>query len=140
VKDAAAAHDARRQRQGIAPTGQYDPALLVNIGTNRWSFKPEIGFTRHGRSDDARCVCRRLVFHRQRQFLCQRSWSAAEHQDAGSDRRLRVSTSATTSGPRLWISADINYWRGGKTSVNGLRNNSTLQANSRYGVTGSAAR
>ena len=39
--------------------------------------------------------------------------------------------------PRLWISADINYWRGGKASINGVRNNSTLQANSRFGVTGS---
>jgi len=23
--------------------GQYEPSKLVNIGTNRWSFKPEIG-------------------------------------------------------------------------------------------------
>ncbi len=26
-----------------APLGQYDSEKLVNIGTNRWSFKPEIG-------------------------------------------------------------------------------------------------
>jgi len=26
-----------------APTGQYDPNLLINIGTNRWGFKPEVG-------------------------------------------------------------------------------------------------
>lgn len=29
-----------------APTGQYDPARLINTGTNRWGFKPEIGFSR----------------------------------------------------------------------------------------------
>jgi hypothetical protein len=29
-----------------APLGQYDPAKLVNIGTNRWSFKPEIGLSK----------------------------------------------------------------------------------------------
>ncbi|HMU60720.1 MAG TPA: hypothetical protein PKA66_02975 [Gemmatimonadales bacterium] len=29
-----------------APLGQYDPAKLVNIGTNRWSFKPELGVSK----------------------------------------------------------------------------------------------
>ena len=28
-----------------APTGQYDPTKLINIGTNRWAFKPEVGLT-----------------------------------------------------------------------------------------------
>ena len=26
-----------------APTGQYDPTKLINLGTNRWAFKPEVG-------------------------------------------------------------------------------------------------
>jgi len=26
-----------------APTGQYDETHLINIGTNRWAFKPEVG-------------------------------------------------------------------------------------------------
>jgi hypothetical protein len=30
----------------IGPGGQYDPNKLVNIGTNRWSFKPEIGVSK----------------------------------------------------------------------------------------------
>jgi len=29
----------------IAPTGQYDPTKLVNWGTNRWSLKPELGYS-----------------------------------------------------------------------------------------------
>ena len=29
-----------------APLSQYDGDKLVNIGTNRWSFKPEIGFSK----------------------------------------------------------------------------------------------
>ena len=33
-----------------APTGQYDPRLLINIGNSRWAFKPEIGYSeRHGK-------------------------------------------------------------------------------------------
>src|SRR5689334_5666508 len=30
----------------VAPTGQYDPTRLINQGSNRWGFKPEIGFSR----------------------------------------------------------------------------------------------
>jgi len=29
-----------------APGGQYDPDKLVNVGTNRWSIKPEIGLSK----------------------------------------------------------------------------------------------
>jgi hypothetical protein len=29
-----------------APTGQYDPRLLLNIGANRWGFKPELGVSK----------------------------------------------------------------------------------------------
>ncbi len=29
-----------------APLSQYDPTKFVNIGTNRWSFKPEIGVSK----------------------------------------------------------------------------------------------
>lgn len=29
-----------------APGGQYDPEKLVNLGTNRWSFKPELGISK----------------------------------------------------------------------------------------------
>ena len=31
-----------------APIGQYYPAKLINLGTNRWGFKPEIGFSHRG--------------------------------------------------------------------------------------------
>ena len=29
----------------VAPTGQYDPTKLINLGNNRWAFKPEIGYS-----------------------------------------------------------------------------------------------
>ncbi|HZC44000.1 MAG TPA: transporter, partial [Acidobacteriaceae bacterium] len=30
----------------VAPTGQYDSTKLVNFGSNRWGFKPELGYSR----------------------------------------------------------------------------------------------
>ena len=29
----------------VAPTGQYDPTRLINEGSNRWAFKPELGLS-----------------------------------------------------------------------------------------------
>ena len=28
-----------------APIGQYDPTKLINVGTNRWSFRPQLGIS-----------------------------------------------------------------------------------------------
>ena len=39
--------------------------------------------------------------------------------------------------PRLWLSLDGNFWRGGTTSLNGVENPATLQENSRVGITAS---
>ena len=30
----------------IAPLGQYDPAKLINLGSNRLTFRPQIGVSR----------------------------------------------------------------------------------------------
>ena len=30
----------------VMPTGQYDHARLINLGTHRWAFKPELGYAR----------------------------------------------------------------------------------------------
>jgi hypothetical protein len=30
----------------VMPTGQYDHGRLINLGTHRWAFKPELGYAR----------------------------------------------------------------------------------------------
>ncbi len=32
--------------QVTAPLGQYDNSKMLNLGTNRWSFKPELGISK----------------------------------------------------------------------------------------------
>ena len=53
----------------FAPLGQYDSNRLVNIGTNRWSFKPEIGFSKAFGKWTIEARAGRDVLHRERQFL-----------------------------------------------------------------------
>ena|SRR5208283_2410741 len=54
----------------VAPTGQYDPTKLINWGTNRWSFKPEFGYSqRWSGKMDTRCVLRSVVLHHQSRIL-----------------------------------------------------------------------
>ena len=52
-----------------APLGQYNYDKLVNIGTNRWSFKPEIGLSKAFGRMDGRAHARRHFLHGQRRLL-----------------------------------------------------------------------
>ena len=120
----------------VAPTGVYDPVRFINIGTNRWAFKPEIGYTgRPGRFTlDA--------FAGVWLFTANNSFAATAANPQGLKRtqapigalELHLSYDFT---PRLWLSADVNYWRGGRTTVSGVEGSATLQSNSRFGLTGS---
>jgi hypothetical protein len=111
----------------IAPTGQYDPARLVNPGSNRWAFKPEIGFSK---------PLRRWTFEG-----AGGGWffSANNNFFGGSHRAQRPLLSLQTDvvytlRPRMWISFNGTYYRGGQTVVNSTVNNDR-QANSRIGAT-----
>ena len=35
-----------RRLRVVPLTGQYDPTKLINLGTNRWALKPELGYSR----------------------------------------------------------------------------------------------
>jgi Putative MetA-pathway of phenol degradation len=120
----------------LAPTGKYDPTLLINVGTNRWAFKPELGFTRRAGPVTLDMYAGVWLFTTNNEFY-----------NGGTTAPLNTRTQEPIGAfefhvsydvkPRLWISADINYWRGGRTSVNGRESTNSLQANSRVGVTGS---
>lgn len=111
----------------VAPTGEYDPARLVNIGTNRWAFKPEIGITRE--------------FGR---WFAEGSlgvWLFTDNTDfnGGNTRQQDPLSTVQLHGgynfrPGLWLAADATYYSGGRTSMNGA-DKQDVQENSRYGLT-----
>jgi hypothetical protein len=110
-----------------APTGQYDPDRLINVGTNRWAFKPEIG-----------------VFHPIGNWLLEGSigvWLFGDNdnyfggrfreQDPLASMQAHVSY---TFRPRLWVALNGTFYDGGRTTVDGVAG-ANRQSNSRAGLT-----
>ena len=120
----------------LAPTGKYDPTLLINVGTNRWAFKPELGYTRRAGPVTLDMYAGMWFFTTNNEFFAGGVSAPLNTRTQEPIGALEFHVSYDVR-PRLWISADINYWRGGRTSVNGRESTNSLQANSRVGVTGS---
>ncbi len=119
----------------VAPTGQYNPTVLINIGSNRWGFKPEIGLSHrrgHWLIDTYGGV---WFFTTNAEFFSHNRIFPGintQHQSPIGSLEAHLSYNVT---PRLWVSLDGNFWFGGRTSFNGVINLQTFQANSRIGGT-----
>jgi hypothetical protein len=120
----------------LAPTGQYDPALLINIGANRWAFKPELGYTQRAGPLTFDAYAGVWFFTTNDAFFAGSSGAAPRKRSQDPITAFEAHVSYDFK-PRLWISFDMNYWRGGATSIDGVTERRTLQANSRIGITGS---
>jgi outer membrane putative beta-barrel porin/alpha-amylase len=112
----------------IAPTGQYDPARLINPGLHRWAIKPEVGFSRR--------------WGRWTLDLYAGMWLYAANLEyfPGTSTRSQAPVGvgelhwAYQAKSRFWFSADGNFWTGGRTTIDGTKR-FDLQRNSRIGVT-----
>jgi len=111
----------------VVPTGEYYDDKLINIGTNRWAVKSELGGShRFGRwnVDGSAGV-----------------WLFADNDDyfGGRERSqdplgsVQVNVSYTFA-PRLWLGAGATWYAGGTTSVEGVSDRNR-QSNSRVGLT-----
>src|SRR5262245_32617849 len=111
----------------VAPTGQYDPRRLVNIGANRWSFKPEVGVSTPLGRWTFEMAGGVWLFTANNNFF---GGSRREQKPLAS---LQANTIYTLRR-RMWISGNATYYAGGRTEVNGVSNND-VQGNSRVGAT-----
>jgi hypothetical protein len=118
-----------------APTGQYDPHLLINIGNNRWAIRPEMGYSeRHGNwlVDVYGGV---WFFTRNPEFFSRNSFVPGTQSKTQEPIEVVEGHLSYDFKPRLWVSLDGNFWYGGRSSLNGVENRATLQKNSRIGAT-----
>jgi hypothetical protein len=110
-----------------APLGRYDSTKLVNVGTNRWSFKPEFGASQALGAWTFEGAAGVTFFTDNDEYLGDNS----RHQSPLYAVQGHV---IYNFSPHLWISVDGTYYNGGRTTVNGGEKND-LQQNSRYGAT-----
>jgi hypothetical protein len=113
-----------------APTGQYDASRLVNIGTNRWSFKPEIGYSHPWGNWFLEASAGAWFFTTNHDFHGGRERS----QDPIFTAQLY---GGYTFRPGMWLAGAVGYAEGGRTTVNGI-DDRNRQSNARYGITFSA--
>jgi len=111
-----------------APTGQYDGTKLVNLGTNRWAFKPEVGVSVPWKKLDLEAYGGAWFFADNSDFF---PGGQARHQDPLTALQGHVSY---TFRPSLWIAADGTWYGGGASAVGGGPKSGRLD-NSRLGAT-----
>lgn len=111
----------------VAPTGEYNGDKLINLGTNRWAFRPELG-----------------LYHPLGPWSLEFSagvWLFTDNEDFLGGQRREQDPITTVQGhlsytfrPRLWLAANATWYRGGDTTVDGVHN-ADLQKSSRIGLT-----
>jgi hypothetical protein len=112
------------------PTGEYNGTRLINLGTNRWGFKPEVGVAvPKGPWDfDAYLGV----------------WLFTDNDDFYPGGRIRSQErvvglqghTSYTFRPRLWAAIDATWYQGGGATVDGGELSGTMN-NSRLGATAS---
>ena len=109
------------------PTGEYASDKLINLGTNRWGFKPEIGLSHPAGRWTLELYGGCWFFTRNPAYF------------GGQTKDVRPLLSvqshvAYTFKPRLWLAADATFYTGGRNVLDG-QPGSERQESSRVGLT-----
>jgi hypothetical protein len=119
----------------VTPTGQYDPTKLINYGANRWAFKPEVGLSRLWGHWVVDTYTGMWLFTSNKEFFSHNQFSPGTNLQKQESMWAFEGHLSYDVKPRLWASLDGNFWVGGRTTINGVRNLNSLQRNSRIGAT-----
>ena len=113
--------------QVSAPAGQYDASRLVNLGTNRWSFKPELGVSQALGRWTLEGTAAVTLYTDNEDFY--------QHQTRSQDPLYSLQAHVIYSfRSGVWGSLDGTYFAGGRTTLDDTLNND-LQQNWRVGAT-----
>ena len=130
---AAFAKQPRRPTFGVsltiaAPTGQYDPRHLINIGSNRWGYKPEAGLSYPTGKWTFEVAGGAWFYQHNLEFF---PGTALRTQEPIGSIQGHVGYSFRRD---IWLALDGNWYAGGRTDVNGVAK-ADFQRNSRVGLT-----
>jgi hypothetical protein len=110
------------------PLGQYDRTKLVNLGANRWSFKPEVAVSRRIDRWTVEGYAGVWLFTTNREFY---TGSSVRRQDPIVALQGHVSYALPR---RAWLAFNGTWYTGGRSNVNGS-DKLDLQRSTRLGAT-----
>jgi outer membrane putative beta-barrel porin/alpha-amylase len=110
------------------PLGQYTGRKLINLGSNRWAVKPEIGVSHAVGRWTIEGYTGLVVFSTNHEF-----YTGTSVRTQAPVVALQAHVSYTLRR-QLWAAFDATWYSGGTTTVNGTQK-SDLQRNSRVGAT-----
>ncbi|TFH22015.1 MAG: transporter [Myxococcales bacterium] len=113
--------------QITVPMGQYDRNKLLNLGTNRWSFKPELGLSRAWGPFTLEFAGAAVLYTDNNDFL------GGNKREQAPLYSLQVHAIYSLKGG-VWLAVDATYYIGGTTTVDGVENDDQ-QSSTRLGGT-----
>jgi hypothetical protein len=123
--------------RAVAPTGQFDSTKLINLGANRWGFKPEVGYSRRNGHWFVDTYFGTWFYTRNPKFFSENKYNPGITAQTQAPVGAFEGHFSYDVKPRFWVSFDGNFWFGGRTSLNGVENPTTEQRSSRIGGTAS---
>jgi len=113
--------------QVYVPLGQYDPDKLVNLGTNRFTFKPEIGMSK---------TIKQLILELAvagQFYTVNNNYFNGQIMSQAPIGSVQGHVNYNFRGG-IWAALDGTFYWGGRSTVDGVEGNN-MQENSRLGLT-----